>query len=277
MRVALHEMRTGVPVEVAIDEAVNLAKEYCGADAPGFVNGILGSAARELAGAAAVSAPRRPAGSRELAAKLAEISTRLRDPEVGDATRAELAREAAELVSQAGTRSTARCARRVPTRELRCASTRTTCGRWSRSTSSGLRFSERDATAGLDEAMRYSLLAGGKRIRPVLCLAAARAGGPRPGRGAARRRGDRADPHLLADPRRPSGDGRRRAAPRPSDLPRRLRRGRRDPRRRRPLRRGDPAVLRAPAGRARARVSRRSPSSRGRPGSGGWSAASTST
>lgn len=48
MRVALHEMRAGVPVEVAIDEAVNLAKEYCGADAPGFVNGILGSAAREL-------------------------------------------------------------------------------------------------------------------------------------------------------------------------------------------------------------------------------------
>jgi transcription antitermination protein NusB len=50
MRVALHEMRhrDDVPVEVAIDEAVNLAKEYCGADAPGFVNGILGSAAREL-------------------------------------------------------------------------------------------------------------------------------------------------------------------------------------------------------------------------------------
>lgn len=48
MRVALYEMRHGVPVEVAIDEAVNLAKEFCGADAPGFVNGILGSAAREL-------------------------------------------------------------------------------------------------------------------------------------------------------------------------------------------------------------------------------------
>ena len=50
MRVALHEMRDpdGPPVEVAIDEAVNLTKEYCGADAPSFVNGILGSAAREL-------------------------------------------------------------------------------------------------------------------------------------------------------------------------------------------------------------------------------------
>jgi len=48
MRVALHEMRTGLPAEIAIDEAVTMAKEYCGADAPGFVNGILGSAAREL-------------------------------------------------------------------------------------------------------------------------------------------------------------------------------------------------------------------------------------
>ncbi len=40
-----------------------------------------------------------------------------------------------------------------------------------------MRFSEEDLTAGLDEAMRYSLLAGGKRIRPVLALATARAVG----------------------------------------------------------------------------------------------------
>src|SRR5919109_2071556 len=32
-----------------------------------------------------------------------------------------------------------------------------------------------EQTAGLEEAMRYSLLAGGKRIRPVLALATARA------------------------------------------------------------------------------------------------------
>jgi geranylgeranyl diphosphate synthase type II len=38
-----------------------------------------------------------------------------------------------------------------------------------------LAFDEHDATAGLREAMRYSLLAGGKRIRPVLCLATGRA------------------------------------------------------------------------------------------------------
>jgi transcription antitermination protein NusB len=46
MRVALYEAlyREDVPVEVAIDEAVELTKEYCGAEAPGFVNGILGAA-----------------------------------------------------------------------------------------------------------------------------------------------------------------------------------------------------------------------------------------
>jgi geranylgeranyl diphosphate synthase type II len=43
-----------------------------------------------------------------------------------------------------------------------------------------LSFSAIPATAGLDEAMRYSLLAGGKRIRPVLCLAAARSVGTDP-------------------------------------------------------------------------------------------------
>jgi geranylgeranyl diphosphate synthase type II len=36
-----------------------------------------------------------------------------------------------------------------------------------------VRFSEEFGTAGLEEAMRYSLLAGGKRIRPVLALATA--------------------------------------------------------------------------------------------------------
>jgi geranylgeranyl diphosphate synthase type II len=38
-----------------------------------------------------------------------------------------------------------------------------------------LTFAREPATAGLDEAMRYSLLAGGKRIRPVLALATAEA------------------------------------------------------------------------------------------------------
>jgi geranylgeranyl diphosphate synthase type II len=41
----------------------------------------------------------------------------------------------------------------------------------------GLSFSQESITAGLEEAMRYSLLAGGKRIRPVLALATATAVG----------------------------------------------------------------------------------------------------
>ncbi len=43
-----------------------------------------------------------------------------------------------------------------------------------------IRFSGEFATAGLEEAMRYSLLAGGKRIRPVLALATAQALGRDP-------------------------------------------------------------------------------------------------
>ena len=48
LRVALHEMlhRSDVPDEVAIDEAVEAAKELCAAETPRFVNGILGSVER---------------------------------------------------------------------------------------------------------------------------------------------------------------------------------------------------------------------------------------
>jgi geranylgeranyl diphosphate synthase, type II len=45
-----------------------------------------------------------------------------------------------------------------------------------------LRFSPGPVTGGLEEAMRYSLLAGGKRIRPVLALATARSIGLDPER-----------------------------------------------------------------------------------------------
>ena len=52
LRVALHEMqsRADVPDEVAIDEAIEAAKELCSAEAPKFVNGILGAARRERVG-----------------------------------------------------------------------------------------------------------------------------------------------------------------------------------------------------------------------------------
>jgi transcription antitermination protein NusB len=56
MRVALIEMlhpdaveaETPIPVEGTIDEAVATAKIFCGADAPGFVNGILAAILREV-------------------------------------------------------------------------------------------------------------------------------------------------------------------------------------------------------------------------------------
>ena len=52
LRVALFEIlhRPDVPDEVAIDEAVETAKDYCGAEAPTFINGILGGLMKRLSG-----------------------------------------------------------------------------------------------------------------------------------------------------------------------------------------------------------------------------------
>ena len=55
LRVALAEMlypqevpgEEPIPSEGAIDEAVETAKRFCGADAPAFINGILGAVLRE--------------------------------------------------------------------------------------------------------------------------------------------------------------------------------------------------------------------------------------
>jgi N utilization substance protein B len=55
LRVGLLEMlypdavpgQAPIPPEGAIDEAVETAKEFCGADAPGFVNGIMAAVLRE--------------------------------------------------------------------------------------------------------------------------------------------------------------------------------------------------------------------------------------
>jgi transcription antitermination protein NusB len=54
LRVSLYELlhRDDVPDEVAIDEAVEAAKELCGAGAPAFINGILGAVHRERAASA---------------------------------------------------------------------------------------------------------------------------------------------------------------------------------------------------------------------------------
>jgi N utilization substance protein B len=55
LRVGLLEMlhaeeipgEQAIPPEGAIDEAVETAKRFCGAEAPGFINGILGTVLRE--------------------------------------------------------------------------------------------------------------------------------------------------------------------------------------------------------------------------------------
>jgi N utilization substance protein B len=49
LRVAVFELlhRDDVPDEVAIDQAVEAAKELCGSETPGFLNGILGAIQRE--------------------------------------------------------------------------------------------------------------------------------------------------------------------------------------------------------------------------------------
>jgi N utilization substance protein B len=50
LRVGIYELELGeVPVEVAIDEAVRLAKRYASDEAGKLVNGILGRVARETA------------------------------------------------------------------------------------------------------------------------------------------------------------------------------------------------------------------------------------
>jgi N utilization substance protein B len=52
LRLGVGEMLTAgeVPVEVIIDEAVELAREYSDKDAPAFVNGVLDRIARERTG-----------------------------------------------------------------------------------------------------------------------------------------------------------------------------------------------------------------------------------
>jgi transcription antitermination protein NusB len=63
MRVALVEMLypeatpsvQAIPLEGAVEEAVESAKRFCGADAPAFVNGVLGAALREVRENAGIS------------------------------------------------------------------------------------------------------------------------------------------------------------------------------------------------------------------------------
>ncbi len=60
LRLAHHEMTSGrCPVKVAINEAVELAKQYCGENSPTFINGVLDKLAKRL-NTAAQPAPAPP-------------------------------------------------------------------------------------------------------------------------------------------------------------------------------------------------------------------------
>ena len=64
LRLALYEMAyvEDVPVGAAINEAVELAKEYDSEEAGKFVNGILGTVSRQLTAHTVEETPERPAG-----------------------------------------------------------------------------------------------------------------------------------------------------------------------------------------------------------------------
>ena len=259
-----------IPPEGAIDEAVETAKAFCGAEAPGFVNGILAAVLRAekvvssgllpQCSADAAGAPRAPdrapRARRRDAARGRAARRPCRRPRRG--VRADRGRSGsgarppgAGRRRRAGARGPARA--RVVVALGYPDHLRTDIEAYLE----GLRFSAEPATDGLEEAMRYSLLAGGKRIRPVLALATAHAVGMPteavlPLAGAL----ELIHTYSLIHDDLPAMD---------DDS---LRRGRptchvrygedsRDPRRRRALRRGDPAR----AGRAarRSRADRRLP------------------
>ena len=229
MRVALVEMlhpgavpaEEPIPAEGAIEEAVECAKSFCGVGRSGVRQRRAGrSVAR---GARECSDPM--SGNEhldDLIARMERAAEQLRSGECSPDAAATLVEDCATLAGPG--RGGARAARAGRGRRRRRPD-RTLCSRAPRAGERELPGAparggrappggdalllRRHLTAGLEEAMRYSLLAGGKRIRPVLVLATARAIGldrsevmPLAGR-------DRADPHLLADPRRPAGDGRR--------------------------------------------------------------------
>ena len=95
-----------------------------------------------------------------------------------------------------------------------------------------------DSRERLYEAMRHAAIGGGKRLRPLLTIAAARLFAIDPRARAARRLRDRGDPRLFADPRRSAVHGRCRSAARQADRAQGVRRGRGGACRRQPPRAG---------------------------------------
>ena len=49
LRLAIHEMKSGhAPASVAINEAIELAKQYCSENSPAFINGVLDKVAKRI-------------------------------------------------------------------------------------------------------------------------------------------------------------------------------------------------------------------------------------
>ena len=258
MRVALFEMRhrEDIPTEVAIDEAVDLAKEYCGADAPGFVNGILGAAVEgRSAERGRRREPTRRAGDR------AHSPTRLaRD------RRASCARRG--LGGRARRRARPRGRASSPPRR-RARARRGARGRARATGGSVSELPRRPARARRGLPRRAALLRARPRPPASTRRCATRCSPAASGSGRCWRWRRRARPgsspssvlpaaaaielihtySLIHDDLPAMDDDELRRGP--PDLARRVRRGRRDPRRRRALRRGDPAGRRAPGRRAR--------------------------
>ena len=90
-----------IPPEGAIDEAVETAKAFCGAEAPGFVNGILAAALREVRENGARACLTRPA-STSSSTRLEHAAARAARRRPGAERAAALVDECARLAAEAG-------------------------------------------------------------------------------------------------------------------------------------------------------------------------------
>ena len=193
LRLAVWEIGRGeVPVAVAIDEAVSLAKRYASPEAATLVNGVLGKIARDQ-GIGTIDQTR----LQEVAGELERLRVDLERDDLTPEQAVELLERMTVVVHDAVEALEARVESLEDERSALMIEPYLIELRLSRE-------------PGLDVAMRYPLAGGGKRIRPRLCLAAARAGGADPATALPAAAADRAHPHLLARPRRPAGARRRR-------------------------------------------------------------------
>ena len=164
LRLAVWELqRKEVPAAVAIDEAVGLAKRYASPEAAVLVNGILGRIARSEGW----DDERRRTGGDAGRGRAAAPDARGRRPRRRASHRGPGARHPAGAGRSGRDRAAGRAARPPGAGSL---------------IEEYLRELSVSDLPGLDEAARYSLLAGGKRVRPRLCLATARSAGADPAR-----------------------------------------------------------------------------------------------